>query len=106
MKYVKWTFVALCGLALFGWTYVQLKGSVIVRDETGRVESAVIINSVAEWPLFRLPGGLFFRIPPRADGEIEVRCSDGSSARGGYVTNNTHISVRVVGDAPCQLSWD
>lgn len=103
MKRTAWILVSLCVLSLAGWAYVWFYGSVIVYDDTGRVASAVITNDDTEWPLFRLPGNVFFRVPPRGDGEIEVRCQDGSSARGEYVSHQMHVSVRVVEDAACQL---
>ena len=92
--------IGLSALAVVGLGYVWLAGSVIVHDETGSVTAAVITNGEIEYRLQRLPGGTFFRVVPRFDGEIEVRCRNGSVHRGGYVTHHTSVSVRVVEDAP------
>ena len=103
MKRAASIFVTLCAALLAALAYVSFYGSVIVHDDTGKVISAVITNGQTEWSLLKLPGGKFFRVPPRADGEIEVRCSDGSSDRGEYVSHNTHVAVRVA-EIPCRLS--
>jgi hypothetical protein len=90
----------LTGLA---YGYAWFSGSVTVHDDTGNLASAVVTNGKIEYPLYRLPGGTFFRVMPRFDGEIEVRCRDGSSHRGEYVSHHMHASVRVIEDSPCRL---
>ena len=74
-----------------------------VHDDTGSVTAAVTTNGETEYPLYRLPDGTFFRVMPRFDGEIEVRCRDGSTHRGEYVTYHMNVSVRVIEDAPCRF---
>jgi hypothetical protein len=95
--------ICIAGLAVLGYGYVWFSGSVTVHDDTGSVTAAVITNGRIEYPLFRLPGGTFFRVMPRFDGEIEVRCRDGSTQRGEYVTHHMSVSVRVTDDAPCRF---
>jgi hypothetical protein len=95
--------IGLFVLAVVACGYVWFHGSVTVHDETGSVTAAVITNGEIEYPLYRIPGGAFFRVMPRFDGEIEVRCRDGSSHRGEYVTHHQHLSVRVIADAPCRF---
>ena len=95
--------IGLFALAAVACGYVWFYGSVTVHDEIGSVTAAVITNGELEYPLHRLPGGTFFRVMPRFDGEIEVRCLNGSTARGAYVSHHMHTSVRVNEDAPCRF---
>jgi hypothetical protein len=95
--------IGLFAIAAVGCGYVWFSGSVTVHDETGSVTAAVITNGETEYPLYRLPGGTFFRVMPRFDGEIEVRCGDGSAHREEYVTHHMRVSVRVIDDAPCRF---
>lgn len=91
---------SLPAFAMAGFLYVAVRGSAVVRDETGAVASAVITDDRIEQPLHRLPGGLFFAVPGM-EGIIEVRCSNGAKARAGYVAAYTHSRVRAIGPAPC-----
>ena len=81
---------------LSGWLWVS--GSVMVFDDTGDVVEAVATDDRSEQRLYRLPGGTFYAMP-RVEGEIEVRCRDGSKHRAGYVTRHFHTWVRV--EVPC-----
>ena len=74
--------VAICAAFWIGLTYT---GYVIVHDETGLAETARVRNSEWQQNLTKLPFGYFAAIPDM-EGEIEVRCTDGSSVSGGYVT--------------------
>ena len=95
--------IGLFALTAVGCGYVWWYGSATVHDDTGSVVAAVITNGRIEYPLYRLPGGTFFRVMPRFDGEIEVRCQSGSTDRGAYVSHHMHTSVRVIDDAPCRF---
>ncbi len=103
MKRVVGLGIGVFALAVVAYGYLWFSGSVTVHDETGSVRAAVVTNGAIEYPLYRLPGGYFFRVMPRFDGEIEVRCRDGSTQRGEYVTHHHHTSARVIGDAPCRF---
>jgi hypothetical protein len=93
--------LGLFALAAVACGYVWFHGSVTVHDETGSVTAAVITDGEVEYPLYPLPGGTFFRVMPRFDGEIEVRCRNGSTDRGAYVSHHMHTAVRVIEDVPC-----
>jgi hypothetical protein len=95
--------IGLSSLAIVTCGYVWFSGSVTVHDSTGSVTAAVITNGEIEYPLYRLPGGIFFRVMPGLDGEIEVHCRNGSTHRGEYVTHHQQTSVRVIEDAPCRF---
>lgn len=106
MKRTLWAAVGLTVLVILGRAYVWFAGSVTVHDETGSVTAAVITNGELEYPLNRLPGGTFFRVMPRFDGLIEVRCRNGSTHRDTYVTHHSETTVRVVDDAPCRFETE
>ena len=38
------------------------------------------------------------------DYTVWVRCRDGSTTEGGYVTGHMHTKIRMVGDKPCARS--
>jgi len=76
-------------------------GSVLVADPDGQIASAAIVaGNGARQQMHRIPGGMFAAVP-RIEGEIEVSCRDGSTARGGYVTPHMDARAKVTG--PCRL---
>lgn len=87
-------------LAVFA-ARLSYTGYVIVHDETGLATEARLTNSRQKQPLTALPFGYFVGIP-EIEGGIEVRCSDGSMARGGYVTAHWKENVSVTGDGICE----
>jgi hypothetical protein len=103
MRRAAWVGIVVTVFGFGGCAYITVSGLAVVHDDTGEVASAVITNDHEERSLWRLPGGTFFGFPS-FDGQIEVRCNDGSKARGGYVTAGLHTSVRVVGSTPCRVS--
>jgi hypothetical protein len=101
------TWIARAGLlclfaALAFWLYMGIVGSVWVFNRSGDDVHAVILVGDREQQMLRLPGGTFFAFPEQ-DSEIEVRCRDGSSARGGYVTRHLQTSITVVAASPCKV---
>jgi hypothetical protein len=92
--------IALLCLFLLGWLVLQFTGFVIVHDKTGLATSARVVNSEWRQDLTALPFGYFVAIPDM-EGGIEVRCADGSIARGGYVTRHWQEEVTVVGSGTC-----
>ena len=86
--------------------FFWIAGSAVVVDQTGGVQTAVVINSGGtEQKLRRLWSGYFYAIP-RVEGTIEVRCTNGGRKQMGYVTGLTHTTVRVVGNRPCERIVD
>jgi hypothetical protein len=82
-------------LALFLFVAFSVIGLVVVFDDTGEVLEAVATNDHSpEQRLYRLPGGTFWAIP-QFEGEIEIRCRNGSSVRGGYVGGPGHTRLEV-----------
>lgn len=101
MRHFALTAVFAAVLAMLVGGYLWLAGSAVVIDETGDVESAVVATSDGrEQPLYRVWSGIFYTIP-QLEGTIEVRCTNGSRARSGYVTRYWHARIRVTGGAPC-----
>jgi hypothetical protein len=93
--------IAAVAIVLLGTAYLGIAGSAVVVDETGGVESAfVVTGNGREQQLSQLWSGYFYAIP-RLEGSIQVRCHDGSTKEGGYVSGNLHTKIRVVGDTPC-----
>ena len=88
----------VCGLVVLVllWLAITVAGSVVVRDRTGEVTSAVVTNDREEQPLYRLPGGVFVGIP-QLEGVVEISCGDGSRHQQGYVTGHMHTWVKVEG---------
>lgn len=81
--------------ALLLAAYLWIAGSAVVLDRNGQVVSAVVTDTPGRVQrLHRLPGGTFYAIP-RWEGEIEIRCRDGSRQRGGYVTPHLHEWIQV-----------
>jgi hypothetical protein len=92
---------ALVLLIVFAALYSEYTGYVVVHDETGRAVEARITNGIREQALSDLPFGYFIAVP-KVEGEIEVRCSDGSTVRGGYVTGHWKEYVAVIGNRTCE----
>lgn len=89
--------IAVAAVSLYVW----IAGSAVVSDETGGVDSAVVITGAgAEQPLRRLWSGYFYAIPD-LEGSIEVRCRNGVRKQWGYVTPHMHTKIRVAGPTPC-----
>lgn len=83
-----------------------IMGSAVVFDRSGNVVSAVVIASGRDTgPLYQLPGHVFYTVP-QTDGEIEVRCRDGSHKRWGYVTSHMHTWLRVEPGPGCAKITD
>lgn len=91
-------FIALC---FIGWLTLTFTGYVIVHDKTGLAKTAQVINSKWRQSLLKLPFGYFVVIPDM-EGEVEVRCSDGSIVNGGYVTKHWQESLTVMGEGTCE----
>ena len=98
----RWIAVGVAGVLLATYLGLRLLGSVVVADPGGQVVSATILaGNGARQPMHRLPGGTFATIP-RIEGEIEVRCRNGSASRGGYVT--PHMDEQLEVTSPCRLA--
>lgn len=93
---------ALFIIAVGTYGFFWVSGSAVVVDETGSVESAVIIDSDrTEQKLTHLWKGYFYTIP-EIRGTIEVRCTNGKRERHGYVAGKMHTRVEVTGKKPCE----
>ena len=96
------TLIAATTILLLAAIFLWIAGSAVVVDDTRGVESAFVVNSVGgEQRLTRLWSGYLYAIP-QIEGTILVRCRDGSTQKGGYVTGLAHTKIRVVGDTPCE----
>ena len=93
--------IALILFDFFVASYLLYDGFVVVRDETGMVVQVQLTNAHQKQTLVNLPFGYFVGTP-RLEGEIEVRCSDGSTVRGGYVTPYSAETVTVTGEGTCE----
>lgn len=92
--------IILIALSFIGWLTLTYIGYVIVHDKTGLAETAQVKNGIWHQNLTKLPLGYFLVIPDM-EGGVEVRCSDGSKVRGGYVTTHGRESLTVVGEGTC-----
>lgn len=99
MRKVLWVASIAVALPLFASLWLFLTGTVVVRDRTAGVASAVLTNGERERRLHRLPGGMFVGIPTW-DAEVEIRCRDGSSRRNSYVSRGDHLHLEATGQ-PC-----
>lgn len=93
--------IAFVGFSIVIWLTASYTGYVIVRDETGLAQNARVKNAVRQQELTDLPFGYFAAIP-EVEGEVEVRCSDGSKVSGGYVTAHWKEKVKVTGERTCK----
>ena len=92
--------IAAIAIAVLGTAYLWIAGSAVVVDETGEVESAFVVTSDGrEQKLAQLWSGFFYAIP-QIEGTIRVRCHDGSTTEGGYVTGHMHTKIRMAADKP------
>jgi hypothetical protein len=83
---------------------LKLAGSVLVLDPERNVESARVVTSDGRaQPLYSLPGNRFYTVP-KLEGEIEVRCRDGSTVRGGYVTPHMETRLEVKSGSECRFA--
>jgi hypothetical protein len=99
-RQLAWLIVSSLFAAL-AFAYLRIAGSAVVVDETGEVASAAIVNGLGHrQPLYRLWPGYFYAIP-KLEGEIEIRCHDGSRRSGGYVTDYQDAKLRVTNSKPC-----
>ena len=94
-------FALVIGLAAVVWFALSYTGYVIVRDETGLAKTVRVINGEWRQDLVNLPFG-YFVVIPEVEGEVVVRCSDGSTVRGGYVTSHWKERVKVTGKGTCE----
>ncbi len=91
--------VAVGGIAAF-----KLAGSVVVLDSERQVASArVVTGDGRAQSLHRLPGNPFYAVP-KLEGVVEVRCRNGATARGGYVTPHMTTSLTVEPGSECRLA--
>jgi hypothetical protein len=93
--------IAAIFVVLAGAAYLWIAGSAVVLDETGGVESAVVVTGDGREQLLRRMWSGYFYAIPRLEGTIRVRCRGGSTKQAGYVTPHMHTRVRVVGETPC-----
>lgn len=96
------TWIALAATAglLAAYLISLMLGTVVVYDPGGQVVSAVLFGNGKTQPMHRAPGGFFVAIP-HIEGEIAIRCRDGSSGHGGYVT--PHIDERFTVAGACRI---
>jgi hypothetical protein len=81
--------------------WLRIMGSVIVIDETGKVQDAFITDTRGKYQkLWQLSDRYFYTIPD-LEGTIEIRCSGGKMFRHGYVTSYLDQKVRVISDGKC-----
>ena len=96
----KWSAIVAVGFLLAACVG-YLMGSVVLVDQGGQIVSASIVASDgASQPLYRLPGHMFAAIP-RIEGEISIRCRDGSARSSGYVTPHLHVWTKIGSDDGC-----
>lgn len=93
--------VLVLGLSAIVWLAVTYTGYVLVRDETGLAQTAQVTNGEWQQRLVHLPFG-YFAVIPEVEGEVVVRCSDGSTVSGGYVTSHWKERVKVTGNGTCE----
>lgn len=83
---------------------LELAGSVLVLDPGQNVESARVVTSDGRTqPLYSLPGNRFYTVP-KLEGDVEVRCRNGSTVRGGYVTPHMETRLEVKSSSGCRLA--
>ena len=91
-------------VALFAATLgLELAGSVVVVDPERRIVSARLIGGGRSQPLHALPGNRFYGIS-KLEGAVEVRCRNGSTDVGGYVTPHLDTRLKMTLGAECGLS--
>lgn len=89
-------------VAVIALAVLYLAGSIVVVDREQQVASARVITSDGRaQPLYSLPGSVFYTVP-RLEGEVEVHCRNGSTARWGYVTPNLHTRLEVQPGSDCR----
>jgi hypothetical protein len=69
--------------------FVYLRGTVIARDGHGRITEAFVDTGGGHQTLTALPGQLWIGFP-QSEGSLSVRCQDGSTEEGDYVTITMH----------------
>lgn len=96
-----WIAFAAIGGLLAAYLILLMLGTVIVYDPGNQVVSAAIVggNGTTQ-PMHRAPGGFFVAIP-RIEGEVGIRCRDGSVDHGGYVT--PHMEQRLTVAGACRI---
>ena len=96
-----WIAFGAVGILLVTYLVLRFLGSVVVADREGQAVSATIVaGDGTTQPMHRIPGRMFIAIP-RIEGEIAIRCRNGSVAHGGYVTPHMDGRLRVAG--ACRL---
>ena len=95
--------IVTASILLVGWLIFQILGYAIIIDRTGRLISATIVaDDGAKQGFNKLPGNLYFAIP-RVEGEIALRCRDGSHEQGGYVTSHMHAWYELKAGSGCRI---
>lgn len=89
------------GLSAVVWLALTYTGYVVVRDNTGLAQTARVTNGEWQQGLVDFPFD-YFVVIPEVEGEIVVRCSDGSTVSGGYVTSHLKERVTVTGNGTCE----
>ena len=82
---------------------LSLAGSVTVVDPGGQVVSARLVGGGRVQQLHELPWNRFYGIP-KLEGAVEVRCINGSTDLGGYVTPHSDTRLTVVTGENCSIS--
>jgi hypothetical protein len=96
----KWSAIGAVGILLAAGL-CSFMGSVVVVDQDGQIISATIIASDgATQPLYRMPVHIW-AAAPRIEGDIAIRCRDGSASRGGYVTPHQTVWIKIKSDGSC-----
>ena len=106
MRRGKWIAIGGTCALLLTYLIIQVLGYVILVDHSGQVVSATIIGSdgATQQPMYRLPGGRFVAIPS-IEGDVEIRCRDGSVGRGGYVTPHMPERLEVRSGKTCDTAF-
>ncbi|MBX7527756.1 hypothetical protein [Qipengyuania vesicularis] len=95
------TITALLGASSL---YYYLGSYIIVKDKTGLVTEVKISNGITQQKLKELSSGYFVGIQDQ-QGQLVVKCSDGSELRGLYVGAHYRYRWKVVGDGTCDDIW-
>jgi hypothetical protein len=99
----KWSAIGAV-VILLAVGFCSFMGSIVVVDQGGQIISATIIASDgATQPLHRMPGHIWATVP-RIEGDIAIRCRDGSASMGDYVTPHQNVWIKIKSDGSCGKS--
>jgi hypothetical protein len=99
----KWSLIGAVGILLAAGL-CSFMGSVVLVDRSGQIVSATIVASDGiSQPLHRMPAHIFAAVP-NIEGEIAIRCRDGSARRGDYVTPHQNVWITIKSDGGCGKS--